>query len=183
MTRILAFGGLLLAACSGASGTTTIDSTVQGFAPATLPALTSAFVAQCRNQTSYGLNMVFGQTVSSCSNVSIPGSGPWQRVEVGIANGPAPLAAGKYPISFLGIPGVIGAGLTAEGFDGIHERSWRANSGTMTIDAVDGDSFSGSFEASGIVETTTNPAGDPVEGTLTGRFSGTGCHMAPVICL
>jgi hypothetical protein len=183
MTRILAIGSLLLAACAGASGTTTIDSTVPGFATATLPAITSAVVTQCRSQTSYGLGMVFGQTVSTCSNLSIPASGPWQRVQVGIANGPAPLAAGKYPITFLGTAGVIGAAVTAAVSDGFTQRSWRANSGTLTIDAVDGDAFSGSFEASGIVEITTNPAGDPVEGTLTGRFSGSGCHMATEICL
>jgi hypothetical protein len=105
-------------------------------------------------------------------------------VEIRIANGTAPLKAGTYPIAFLGTAGEIGAGLTAAAFDGTHpSRVWRANSGTLTIETVDGDAVSGSFEATDIVETTTNPSGDPVPGgTLTGKFSGAACHMPTFSC-
>lgn len=106
-------------------------------------------------------------------------------MNVAIANGTAPLMAGTYPIAFLGTPGVLGAGLTAAASDGTnHLRVWRANSGTLTIDTVDGDAMSGSFEATDIVETTTDPAGIPVEGgILKGRFSAHGCHQPTQLCL
>ena len=184
--RILATCSLLLAACSGSSGTATLASTVPGFAPtATLPAFSSALVAQCRNQTSYGLELVVGETASGCTNLSLPHSVPFQQVNVSIANGSAPLTAGTYPIAFLGTAGVLGAGLSAVASDGPNVlRVWRANSGTLTIDTVDGDAMSGSFEATDIVETTTDPAGIPVAGaTLKGRFSGNGCHQPTLVCL
>jgi hypothetical protein len=186
VTRIVAISSLLLAACSGSSsGMTTIESTVLGFAPpATLPAFSSALVAQCHNQTSYAVDMVIGETAAGCGNLGLPRAVPFQQVHVGIANGAVPLTAGTYPIAFSGTAGGLGAALTAAASDGpFHLRTWRANSGTLTIDTVDGDAMSGSFEATDIVETTTDPAGTPVNGgTLTGRFSATGCHEAPVVC-
>ena len=82
--------------------------TSPGFAPpATLPAFSSAVVAQCRNQTSYGLDMVFGETAAGCNNLSLPRSVPFQYVDVGIANSSAPLTPGTYPIAFLGTAGVL----------------------------------------------------------------------------
>jgi hypothetical protein len=179
MTRLLSIS-LLLAACGGGapSGIATVDSTVQGLVPpATLPAISSSIAVQCQGQISYASSLVFGGSDSSCTPLA-PASGPYQSLEIQTTISSAPLTAGKYSIGLTG-----SALVTAEVSDGTNRRFWKATAGTLTIDAVDGDAMFGSFEASGIVETTTNPAGQPAEGTLTGRFFGTGCHAPLVVCL